>query len=71
MSEFYKGFVITVEKNIHENNMGDFKKALSMIKGVVDVKPIKDQFFEDDIAKQQEKNRIRQAFWKFYNEILR
>lgn len=69
MSEWYKGFVITMEKSVHEDYLEDFKKVFSMVKGVIMVKPIQENYMEDELVRDQERSKIRKELLEFYKKI--
>lgn len=69
MSRSYKGFVITMEANVHEDYIEDFVKAFSMVKGVIMVKPIQENYMEDELVKDRERNRIKKELLEFYRTI--
>ena len=70
MTTRLKGFTITLEKDIREDDVEILIQTLKMIKGVVSVKPIESDV-TDLMARERVKSEIRDKFWKFYDENLK
>lgn len=70
MTTRLKGFTITLEKDIREDDAEILIQVLKMIKGIVSVKPIESDP-SDAMARERVKSEIRDKFWKFYDESLK
>lgn len=69
MTDRIKGFTVTLEKDIREDDVEVITQAISMIKGVANVEP-SISTIEDQFARQRVKSELREKFWKFYQEEL-
>ena len=70
MTTRLKGFTITLEKDIREDDAETLIQVLKMIKGVISVKPIESDP-SDTMARERVKWEIRDKFWNFYEENLK
>jgi hypothetical protein len=69
MTDRIKGFTITLQKDIRDDDMNQILTTLKMIKYVVDVEPV---IFtgEDRMAEQRLKAELRGKVYEFLKENL-
>ncbi len=68
MGSIYTGVVVTFRSDIDEDDIGDVVKALKMIKGVLDVRPVERSF---DASGIRERVMIAEKLNAFTQELLR
>ena len=69
MTDRYKGFLVTLEKEISENNAENIINALRMVKGVHSVKPYITGI-EDYMAYEKAKSEIGSKVLEFVTKEL-
>ena len=69
MTDLVKGFTITLEKDIRIDDIEDIKKALLMIKGVIDVEP-SILTHNDHMIRERVKLETKNKFIKFLQSEL-
>ncbi len=69
MTDIVKGFTITLEKDIREDDVEYILNAIKMIRGVADVEP--SIVGSDDIMNRSRiRHELREKFYKFIKEEL-
>lgn len=53
MSDRYKGFVVTLAKDIHAEGSKEIINAIKMLKGVIDVTPVTENPYDDEIIRMR------------------
>ena len=68
-SDFYSGFIVVLDSDMDEEKMKMTLNTLSMIKGVIDVKPVEKEKTEQRIQKSRIKNEIMQVISDAVNKM--
>ena len=69
MSNYVKGFVVSLKKEIPEETAENIAKAFSYIEGVVKIDPIEEKNCSDLIAKNQVRHKIRKELINLIDKI--
>lgn len=62
MTDRLKGFIVTFDKEIREDDAEALKQAILQIRNVIDVSPIIDNF-DDSMARARVKRELAQKLW--------
>lgn len=68
MSKHYKGFVVSMDKEIHEDESEGIMSALAMIKGVVGVSPVESDA-GDMIVKMKIKAEVNSELYDLIDKV--
>lgn len=69
MSEAFKGFVVTMENDVHEDYAAEICQAIGLIGGVVKVEPIRAILYQDDIVETRTKEKLLREFIKLVKKF--
>jgi len=69
MTDRIKGFVVTLDKDLRDDDVEIIKTALSMVKGVTNVTAAVTNH-DDIMNRERVKSELREKFWTFYKENL-
>jgi hypothetical protein len=69
MTDRYKGFVVTLDRDISEDDAEAVINALRMVKGVVKVEPV-EASFDDQIIQTRVQNEVRIALYDALDEVF-
>jgi hypothetical protein len=70
MTTRIKGFTITLEKDLREDDIEELVTALRMVRGVASVDPL-EKGTEDDMARARVYYELRDKFYEFINKELK
>ena len=70
MTDRLKGFTITLEKDVRDDDADGIINALKMVKGVASVKPLTKNSV-DDMARTRVFGEMREKFLQFYDDNFR
>ena len=70
MTDRIKGFIVTLDKDIREDDIDEIVTALKMVKRVADVTPMKSEFV-DQQARARVRVEIRDKFYEFMTEVMK
>ncbi len=68
MTTRLKGFVITLEADIREDDAYGIIEAIRHIRGILDVQPV-EAIPDDTINRRRVANDFQQAIWKAFEEL--
>lgn len=63
MTERYKGFVVSLDRDMRSDDAEATMAAIRQIKHVADVKPLTAKF-EDEMARDHARREIHERLWK-------
>ena len=64
-----KGFTVTLEDNLNEEDFQRIKDAVLLTEGVLDVTPIEANPGEDHIIRMRTKNEVMKKLFKLINDL--
>lgn len=70
MTDRLKGFVVTLKDDIREDDAEEILTALSMVKGVIDVRPLV-HTHDDHMARMRLELEFRQKLYDFIEKEFR
>jgi hypothetical protein len=69
MADPAKGFVVTFDHTIHDEDVEHYVNLLKLIKGVVSVVPVTDEGRSDVINRERIRSEIELAIYRLFEEM--